>query len=413
MASPSFTPKINHPRDESPYRQRSGSIKRKYDGQTSYAAAASRNISQPTPIVNVDRAKNNEDLEIEISKVSSICDKLDNTLAGLEIDRNILMVLYDMKDAIRGIVKSQEIILKERKEQTQEVNIISEAIPTQSQMTDLGNLAKKPRQTPPQQTTSKPSQPPAKANEVSAEQVNFKEAVKLAERSTLIFNLDMGRVPIMNVETIKTKATLALTSMAAKREAGNNTSVPSEDTITAIDDVLSLVTNMELYGRKTKTYNNTRDKNSGLFCTIPVKYEFTDREARFEAETILRDKCGAHVSTPYPAILRECIKQVIDKVKSDYPSNQVKVTVDPNSFSLKVSMRQKVEGTPGNWETFEKKIPLPQEAMDVYSRKVPENFRMEFLPPNKEKGTKGSPEKQLRRSCSSMDEDGERGESVA
>jgi hypothetical protein len=143
--------------------------------------------------------------------------------------------------------------------------------------------------------------------------------------------------------------------LAAKLEIGNNTSVPSEDTITSIDDVLSLVTNMELYGRNTKTYNNARDKNSGLFCTIPVKYEFVDREARFEVETILRDKCGAHVSTPYPAILRECIKQVIDKVKTDYPSNQVKVTVDPNSFSLKVSMRQKIEGTPGNWETFEKK----------------------------------------------------------
>jgi hypothetical protein len=414
MAS-SFTPKVYYPREDSPYRQRSGSVKRKSEDQNSYAFVATRNLVQPTPQVSADKAKTNEELEVEISKVSSICDKLDNTLAGLEIDRNILMVLYDMKDAIRGIVKSQEIILKERKQQSPEVTIVSEVCSTpaqtatNSQMVSLGNIAKKPRQTPASQVANKQTQPQAKPKEVSPELENFKEAVKLAERSTLIFNLDMGRVPIMNTETIKNKATLALTSMAAKLEPGNNTSVPCEDTITAIDDVLSLVTNMEFYGRKTKTYTNARDKRSGLFCTIPVKYEFEDRDAKYEAETILREKCDAHVSTPYPAVLRECIRQVIEKVKTDYPDNQVKVTVDTSSFSLRVSMRQKVEGTPGRWETFEKNIPLPKEALDVYSRKFPQGFQMEFLPPNKEKGVKGSPEKQRKQSSSSMEADGEGG----
>ena len=58
-----------------------------------------------------------------------------------------------------------------------------------------------------------------------AELRRFKEAVKDAERSTLIFNLDMGQVPIMNQETISKKATLALASMAAKIE-GKLTSTP-------------------------------------------------------------------------------------------------------------------------------------------------------------------------------------------
>jgi hypothetical protein len=49
----------------------------------------------------------------------------------------------------------------------------------------------------------------------------FKEAIKDAERSTLIFNLDMGKVPIMNRETMNRKATLALTSMAARKEKKN------------------------------------------------------------------------------------------------------------------------------------------------------------------------------------------------
>jgi hypothetical protein len=45
----------------------------------------------------------------------------------------------------------------------------------------------------------------------------FKESIRDAERSTLVFNLDMGKVPIMNKETISKKATLSHTSMAAKK----------------------------------------------------------------------------------------------------------------------------------------------------------------------------------------------------
>jgi hypothetical protein len=99
------------------------------------------------------------------------------------------------------------------------------------------------------------------------------------------------------------------------------------------------------------------------------------------------------------------IKQVIEKVKRDYPSNQVRVSVDSNNFCLKVSMRQKSEGVTNRWEFFEKNIPLPTAALDIYSRKVPEGFKMEFLPPNKEKGMKGSPEKTGQRGSSSMEEE--------
>jgi hypothetical protein len=56
----------------------------------------------------------------------------------------------------------------------------------------------------------------------------FAEAIKDAERSTLCFNLNMGNKPIMNKTTISERATLALTSMAAKVE-GKNSAVPSPE----------------------------------------------------------------------------------------------------------------------------------------------------------------------------------------
>jgi hypothetical protein len=77
----------------------------------------------------------------------------------------------------------------------------------------------------------------------------FKDAVEKAESSTLIFNLNLGRVPILNTETMSNKATLALAALAAECEKpprpGN---FPSEESVMAIDDILSLAKSIEFYG---------------------------------------------------------------------------------------------------------------------------------------------------------------------
>jgi hypothetical protein len=65
----------------------------------------------------------------------------------------------------------------------------------------------------------------------------FKESIMEAERSTVIFNLDMGKVPLLNKETMSKRATLALTAMAAAKEERN---FPSPEAVEAIDDVLSI-----------------------------------------------------------------------------------------------------------------------------------------------------------------------------
>jgi hypothetical protein len=74
----------------------------------------------------------------------------------------------------------------------------------------------------------------------------------------------------MNVETMSTRATLALAAMAAKSDNMVG-SVPSEDSVATIDDILSLSTKIEFFGKKTKTYTNSKDDKSGSFCTIPIR----------------------------------------------------------------------------------------------------------------------------------------------
>jgi hypothetical protein len=154
----------------------------------------------------------------------------------------------------------------------------------------------------------------------------FCDAIRDAERSTLCFNLNMGIKPLMNKSTIQEKATLALTSMAAKVE-GKNSSIPSQEAVAVIDDVTSLVTNMEFYGSSTKEYKGNDADKLPSFCTVPVRYQFKDREQRVFAEKQLRATCKVKCATPYPAVVRECIKQVVDHVRLSHPDDFIKVNV--------------------------------------------------------------------------------------
>jgi hypothetical protein len=147
------------------------------------------------------------------------------------------------------------------------------------------------------------------------------------------------------------------------------------------------------------------DPNSGLYCTIPVKYEFESKDDRIRAETVLRDICDVHCATPYPPMIRECIKQIISKVKQEQPNNLVKVTVDINSLAFKVAHRASSKGEgKGNWIHYKQLIPIPESAMDVNIRKIPEGFTLawpENSPPKSPSKSPGkSPSKSPRKKSS-------------
>jgi len=258
-------------------------------------------------------------------------------------------------------------------------------------MVDLTDKATVRRMTqkPQQNQHAKPPEDPRKKK--------FREAVKDAEKSTLVFNLDMGRFPIMNQETMSTKATLALSSMAAAKEGGGST-IPSEEARDTIEDVIGLIKGVTFYGKQTKSYKAKNDPKSGSFCTVPVRYDFKDKDTRIRAEKILKDRCDINCSTPYPLILRECIKQALVKVKNEFPRDKVRVSVDAANCALKIA-KKKVDGQV--YHPYPHPIPLPEEVFDIGAKKLPEGFRFDFVlklrtiseesPPSKEKTPEPSP----------------------
>jgi hypothetical protein len=206
----------------------------------------------------------------------------------------------------------------------------------------------------------------------------FQDAVKHSERYTLIFNLNLGSKKTLNDKTILSQATLALSAAAAEVE-GNNSKYPTKDTVAALDDVMSVTQNVTLFGKVTKPYenkNNTQDPKNRTFFTMPVRYEFKDKDTRIEAETILRDTCKVDMATPYPTILRSCIKQTIDHFRAEYPNDFVKVHVDTQKLALQVSRKVKGRG----WFDHNEPIPLPPEVLDIRARFTPKDFRLNGLP---------------------------------
>ncbi len=70
----------------------------------------------------------------------------------------------------------------------------------------------------------------------------FVQAVREAEKATLVFNTDMGNVSIMNTNTMNRKFSMALKEMAAAVD-GNANGEPTADTVMQLDDTLSMVKN--------------------------------------------------------------------------------------------------------------------------------------------------------------------------
>ena len=176
---------------------------------------------------------------------------------------------------------------------------------------DTAKAGSLPKQPGVREVTPAPSPP----NEEDERKVMFIKAVKEAEKSVLVFNLDLGRVLIMNSGTMARKVTESISAKAASAE-GSETGRPSEDTIAILEDTFSVMKGLELFGKVTKPFQNKQkadDPLNGKYHTLPVKMVFKDKDAKARAETVLRNTCKVQCTTPYPPRLRKVIKDTVDK----------------------------------------------------------------------------------------------------
>ena len=403
---------------QSDSRSRSPSVKRKAN-DNAYANAVKKSlvskngasrltgitVSPPPPQAAIS-AENLEIIELNSAKINSICEKLHETILAIPEENPVCPILRDLcavihiqsentkiiVDAIRHSATPPNALGPDKMEANLAYTLSDTEMESDSepftQMVSLGRIPKarnalfpdgargrQPRTRDP--ATS--SQPISRAADVSPSVTptvqRFRDLVAHAEKSTVIFNLDMGRVPVINRNTMCAKATTAITAMAAAAEdrPANN---PSRDTVDIIDDALSVADNVSFFGSTTKSVKGNSDK-SGAYCTIPVCYTFPDKETRVKAEKVLRSRCKVSCATPYPQSLRECMKKVLESGRRARPDDFCSVSLDLPKLSLKVSWRSK--GT-AEWSRYDTLIPIPEAAIASPTR-VPEGgFHIDNLP---------------------------------
>jgi hypothetical protein len=391
--------KYNPLRDKSPVpapvtnpdaeiRDRTGSVSQKRKNSDGNDDSGNNSYAQVTSGAggNVVVPDTDDTFLLEAIKVKSLCEQTDRDIRDANADGTVLAILKSMNDAISGLCVAA---INEKAKKNNKIVPPPSPSPY-GNMVSLGVIAKRQRTLPAKGTgtlvgpdksknpavpapVSVPVPSKEKTPPVPPEVQSFRDTIKNAEKSTTVFNLNMGSAPILNTDTMSRRATLALTAMAAVEE-GRTAENPSKDTVAMIDDILSVSTGMHFLGAATRSYRHPGNPRNGEFCTIPVRYEFKDKESRIRAEELLRTRCKASCSTPYPAILRECIKRVVADAKGEFPGCSVKAIVDTTNLCLKVAYRAGKREEGAKWVYATDSIPLPKEALDVRSRVIPESL---------------------------------------
>jgi hypothetical protein len=359
-------------------RDRSNSVKRKASGDISEVTQKKVNVAPP--VHTVISASRLDIMERKVTLLKGIGKKLNEEAAKTKLDPALETIVRCICEFVDVSVSYHEDVVKSVVFDDPIPPVVPQ-IPAEtgsSQDTDndvfveYSQVARKPPRAVAPPPPAKPQ--PKKDPKIQA----FQDAVKHAERSTLIFNLNLGSKKILNEKTILSNATLALSAAAAEVE-GREGRGPSKESVCALDDVMSVTQNVVLYGKVTRPFenkSNPQDPKNKTFFTMPVRYEFKDKETRLEAETILRDTCKIDCTTPYPANLRSCIRQTIDHFRRDYPEDYIKVAVDTQDLTLRVSRKVKGDG----WYNHKEPIPIPELALDVRARFPHKDLVMRDLP---------------------------------
>jgi hypothetical protein len=160
----------------------------------------------------------------------------------------------------------------------------------------------------------------------------LKTVLREAEKKTVLFNLNLGKNPAMNKETLSRKVTEALGN--AVRSGKHDYHIGDAEEV--LDDILScsklkfLVTQSKLFFNN----RNENDERNNKMYTLPVRMEFKDRENRFEAEIMLRKLCKVNCSVPFPKKFRDQLNELIKTAKAKQPNCYIRTKVNVENLTV-------------------------------------------------------------------------------
>jgi hypothetical protein len=331
-------------------RERTFSVgKRKLSGQDSNPApnsdSNSAKIAKLDSSVIFDQLKGQESVLAEVKTSLAQLEAAPEDDAPAPVKAKLLL----MTTALGLLLKSQENLT--------------------SVLVDVFNVRKETAQATLAHAPNKPANlpkatPPTPNPEAQAAK-KVKQAIREAEKKTLLFNLNLGNTPAMNKDTLARKVTLALSSAASAGEHDYDI----KDAEEVIDDILSC-SKLEFLGTTSKKFYNKKnpaDPRNDKMCTLPVRFEFRDRETRFQAESNLRKICKVSCAVPYPKRLRLIMDNLVREGKKLYPKSFIRTKVNVDTLTIDVHAK-----TGEGWTDLNMRTTIPTNICDGVTSEVTE-----------------------------------------
>jgi hypothetical protein len=181
------------------------------------------------------------------------------------------------------------------------------------------------------------SKPPPTAE--ALREKKLRQAIIKAEKSTVIFNADLGSVPVMNRDTLARKVTLLLHDKARVEGEYKDNQKAAEE---AVDDFLSCAT-LDFQGKGTQPFFNkkdTEDERNMKFCTVPIKLTWKSKGERIRGEQSIRKVCNSKCSVPYPKKIRDLVNEVLKTGQSAKPGCYIRVRVSHETLTVVAHARE-------------------------------------------------------------------------
>jgi hypothetical protein len=95
-------------------------------------------------------------------------------------------------------------------------------------------------------------------------------------------------------------------------------------------------------------------------CTLPVRFEFKDKDTRINAEKMLRKICKVSCAVPYPKRLRDIMDNLVKEGKKLMPDSFIRTRVNTDSLTIDVHAK-----TDQGWHDLGLKCNIPTNICDA------------------------------------------------
>jgi hypothetical protein len=209
--------------------------------------------------------------------------------------------------------------------------------------------------------SSSPALPTASRPRAEPGTAELKAALTSAEKSAVVFDVDLGRSPVANRAALN--GAFAAGLKAATMKTAENTGEDANECIRVVNDALSCADNVEFTGQTTTRKIDKRDPENPKtldFCTMPVKLDFPDRNTRIHFEKTLRKHCGIKATISLPFQIRKFQSLYLDALRDRYKGRVITARPDTSTMSMVAFMKN--EGGRG-WSRCRETVPIPRGIM--------------------------------------------------